>query len=109
MIRSLPLLWAAIAVLAGGYLLAGIHTGLPLRTDLLALLPREEHDAVLQHANETVTRNLSRRIVVLVGHPVRDIARAAAAELTRDLVAAGVLEPSGDAVSANRLKRLGQL
>jgi predicted exporter len=109
MIRSLPLLWAAIAVLAGGYLLAGIHTGLPLRTDLLALLPREERDPVLQHANETVTRNLSRRIVVVVGHPARDIARAAADELTRDLVATGVLQPSGDAVSANRLKRLGQL
>jgi predicted exporter len=108
MIRSLPLLWAAIAVLAGGYLLAGIHTGLPLRTDLLALLPREERDPVLQHANETVTRNLSRRIIVLVGHQVRDIARAAADELTRDLAASGVLEPSGD-VSADRLKRLGQL
>jgi predicted exporter len=109
MIRCLPLLWAAIAVLAGGYLLAGIHTGLPLRTDLLALLPREERDPVLQHANETVTRNLSRRIIVLVGHQARDTARAAADELTRDLVATGVLEPSGDAVSADRLKRLGKL
>ena len=109
MIRSLSLLWVAIVVLATGYLLAGIHTGLPLRTDLLALLPREERDPVLQHANETVTRNLSRRIVVLVGHHTRDIARAAADELTRDLVATGVVEPSGDAVSANRLKGIGQL
>jgi len=109
MIRCLPLLWVAIVVSAGGYLLAGIYTGLPLRTDLLALLPREERDPVLQHANETVTRNLSRRIVVLVGHHDRDMARAAADELTRDLVATGVLQPSSDAVSAKRLKRIGQL
>ena len=109
MTRSLPLLWLAIVVLAGGYLLARIHAGFPLRTDLLALLPREQRDPVLQLANETVTRNLSRRIVVLVGHRTRETARAAAGELTRDLVATGVLEPTGDTVSPERLKRIGQL
>jgi predicted exporter len=109
MIRWLSLVWVVIVALAGSYLLAHINAGFPLRTDLLALLPREERDPVLQLANETVTRNLSRRIVVLIGHRSRDSARAAADELTRDLLATGVLEPSGDAFSGKRLKRIGQL
>ena len=109
MIRWLSLVWVVIVALAGGYLLAHIHAGFPLRTDLLALLPREERDPVLQHVNETVTHNLSRRIVVLIGHRSRDAARAAADELMHDLLATGVLEPSGDALSGKQLKRIGQL
>ena len=109
MIRGLSLVWVVIVALAGCYLLAHIHAGFPLRTDLLALLPREERDPVLQHVNETVTHNLSRRIVVLIGHRSRDAARAAADELMHDLLATGVLEPSGDALSGKQLKRIGQL
>ena len=109
MMRGLSLLWAVIVALAGCYLLARMHSGFPLRTDLLALLPREERDPLLQRANETVTRNLSRRIIVLVGHHAREAARAAADELTRDLVATGLVQPTGDAFSGEKLKRIGQL
>jgi predicted exporter len=109
MMRGLSLLWALIVALAGCYLLARTHSGFPLRTDLLALLPREERDPLLQRANETVTRNLSRRIIILVGHPTRETARVAADELTRDLVATGLVQPTGDAFSGEKLKRIGQL
>jgi predicted exporter len=108
MMHKLALAWAALVVLSGGYLLVRMHAGLPLRTDLLALLPREDRDPVLQRANEIVTRNLSRRIVVLVGHRERATARAAAARLKVDLTATGML-PAEDAFSSERLKRIGQL
>ena len=108
MMRKLALTWAALVVLSGGYLLERTHAGLPLRTDLLALLPREERDPVLQHANETVMHNLSRRIIVLVGHRERATARAAAARLKADLTSTGMMAAE-DAFSPERLKRIGQL
>ena len=36
------LLWLARVLLASGYLALRLHDGLGFRTDLLALLPREE-------------------------------------------------------------------
>ena len=41
--------------------------GFPIRTDLLALLPREERDPVVQQANEAVSRSLGRRLLLAFG------------------------------------------
>ncbi len=109
MTRILALVWLAVVVLAGGYLAVRVHDGLPLRTDLLALLPREDQDPVLQRANDTVSRALARRVVVLVGHPSRDVARDAATQLTSDMMATGLVRPAIDALDGDRLKRLGTL
>jgi predicted exporter len=107
--RILALVWLAVVVLAVGYLVARIHDGLPLRTDLLALLPREDQDPTLQRANDAVSRALARRVVVLVGHPSAGEARRAATRLTEDLTATGLIDPAADGFDGDRLKRLGAL
>jgi len=107
--RISALVWLAVVVLAVGYLAVRVHDGLPLRTDLLALLPREDQDPVLQRANDAVSRALARRVVVLVGHPSPKEARAAAIRLTADMTATGLVDPVADAFDADRLKRLGTL
>ena len=109
MTRILALVWLAVVVLTVGYLVVRIHDGLPLRTDLLALLPREYQDPVLQRANDAVTRTLARRVVVLVGHPSPQEARDVAARLREDMAATGLLDPVTDSFDAEGLKRLGAL
>ena len=109
MTRLAALLWLLVVAVAGGYLGLRVHDGLSFRTDLLALLPREEQDPVLQRANEAVSRALGRRVVALVGHPDRAQARAAAQRLADDLAATGLIDTRGEGVDAERLKRLGAL
>ena len=109
MTRVLSLVWLALVVLAVVYLTVRIHDGLPLRTDLLALLPREEQDPTLQRANDAVSRALARRLVVLVGHSSAQDARAAAVRLTDDLMATGLMDAVAEGFDGERLKRLGSL
>ncbi|TWT13692.1 MMPL family transporter [Reyranella sp. CPCC 100927] len=83
--RVLALAWLAVVLAAGVHLALRLHHGLPLRTDLASLLPRDENDPALRRANEAVTRSLSRRVFVLVGHKDRDTARQAAVAITQSL------------------------
>jgi predicted exporter len=103
------LIWLGVVVLAGGYLAGRVTDGLRFRTDLMALLPREEQDPVLQHANDAVSGALARRVVVLVGHAGRAQARDAALRLASDLAGTGLVEPIEGELDANRMARLGSL
>jgi len=107
--RIAALLWLLVVLVAAAYLAGRVHDGLSFRTDLLALLPREEVDPVLQQANETVTRSLARRVVALVGHADRETARAAARRLTDDLSATGLIDAAGAGFDGDRMKRVGAL
>ncbi len=86
------LLWLGLVLLALGYLAVRVQDGLPLRTDLMALLPREEQDPVRQFANEAVSLAAARRVVLLVGNDDRRKARAAATRIADKLAANGVAE-----------------
>ncbi|WP_448207155.1 MMPL family transporter [Azospirillum sp. sgz302134] len=103
------LAWLVLVLLAGLYLGLRIQDGLGFRTDLLALLPREEQDPVLQRANEAVSRALGRRVIALVGDASRERARAAARALSADLKATGLVASAGEDIGADRLKALGAL
>ena len=103
------LLWLAVVLLACGYLGLRLHDGLGFRTDLLALLPREEQDPVLQRANDAVSKALGRRVLALVGHADRETARKAAATLGDALMATGQVERVGEGIDIDRMKRLGAL
>lgn len=107
--RLAALVWLALVLLAGLHLAHRIQDGLTFRTDLLALLPREEQDPVLQRANEAVSRALGRRVVALVGDPSRDRARAAALALSADLKATGLVSLAGDEIGTDRMKAMGAL
>ncbi|HEY1723647.1 MAG TPA: hypothetical protein VGG27_20555 [Magnetospirillaceae bacterium] len=109
MTRLFALLWLVAVVIAGGYLAYRVHEGLAFRTDLLALLPREEQNPVLQKADDAVTQALSRKLVLLVGDADRAEARAAATELTQRLQASGVAAITTSGFDPDHLRQMGQL
>ncbi|MBS0537578.1 MAG: hypothetical protein JSR47_02400 [Proteobacteria bacterium] len=76
----MALIWLVIVVSAGVWLVLLAQTGFPVQTDLLALLPREERDPVVQQANEAVSHSIGRRIFLAFGDADRSRARAAARE-----------------------------
>ncbi len=106
--RLAALLWLATVLAGAVYLAAHVRAGLPLKTDLMALLPREERDSPAQQARDGVTRALSRRVLVLVGGSSRTEARAAAARLSADLAATGLFDSARDS-GAEEFRKLGQL
>lgn len=107
--RLLALVWLVVVAAGCAYLGWRMQAGMPLRTDLLALLPREEQDPVLQRANDAVSRALGRRIVALVGDSDRANARAAAATLATDLSATGLVATLNEGMDPSRLRSLGAL
>lgn len=107
--RMAALVWLGVVIAAGVYLTLWFRHGLPLRTDLMALLPRESQDAQVQRATDAVTGALARRVVVLVGHASRAEAREAGRQLASGLIATGLLEPETGAPGAAQIKELGRL
>lgn len=107
--KFLASIWLVVVLLTGTYLASEVQRGLPLETDILALLPVEEQNPVVRKANEIVTANLSRRVVVVISHSDRNAARQAAQSLIRDMDATGLVEPIADQFSWDRMKRLGTL
>ena len=64
---TLAMAWLAIVIASAGYLTRLGFVGFPIRSDLLALLPQEERDPVLQKAKEAMSRTLGRRILLAFG------------------------------------------
>ena len=109
MSRIAALLWLAVVLTLGGHLAWRLHDGLNFRTDLMALLPREEQDPLLQKANDQVTEALSRQLLLLIGAPDRAVARAAAADATARLNASGLVRVDSANFDSDRLRRMGEL
>ncbi len=105
--RSLALLWLLLVLAAGLHVAMIAAGGLPLQTDIMALLPREERDPVVQTAKDRMTQALAGRAVVLVGHADRAVARAQAVALRQHLVTAGLVRPETDIPTAEAVRRLG--
>lgn len=106
--KILALVWLAVTAAAALHVALVLWQGLPLQTDLMALLPAEERDPALHAAKDKMANEVSQRVVILAGHRDRATARAAASTLRDGLVAAGVLDGSGDVPAAEALRRLGQ-
>ncbi|PWC35982.1 hypothetical protein [Azospirillum sp. TSO35-2] len=107
--RLPALLWLLVVLSGCAYLGWRVQAGLPLRTDLLALLPREEQDPTLQRANEAVSRALGRRVIALVGAADRGTARGAATTLAADLGATGLVAAVNEGMDPARLRAMGAL
>ncbi len=91
--RALALAWLAIVIAAGVWLALMAHTGFPIQTDLLALLPREERDPVVQQANEAVSHSIGRRIFLAFGDADRERARASAQQAVAAIEATRRADP----------------
>jgi predicted exporter len=105
--RLLAALWLVFVAIMGGVLVAQMRHGLPLSTDLLALLPQEERDPVLKTANEAISRALGRHVIVLVGHPERARARAAAQTMADALAATNLVDAIGSQATASQFRQIG--
>ncbi|RAU20819.1 hypothetical protein CU669_16225 [Paramagnetospirillum kuznetsovii] len=105
--RVLALIWLLVVLAALGYVAVQSVQGLRLETDILALLPREDQDPVLQSAKDRMAQNLAGRAVILVGHPSREVARAEALNLRRNLLRSGLIKPNTDIPDQDAIRRLG--
>lgn len=99
--RWLPWLWAAVVALV----LA--HNGalwwqqkLEPDTNILALLPAQERDAVLQHALAQMVGAAQQRVIVLLGAPQWDDAHRAAATYRKTLAPFQHLVSAAEAIGA---------
>lgn len=107
--RALAILWLAFIAVAAGYLTVPLHGGLNFRTDLLALLPHEEQDPLLQKGNDAVTTALSRQVIILIGDPDRENARTASATISRVMTESGLLKLTAGNFTKDRLQKIGEL
>ena len=96
-------IWLAIVVAAIAWLALVARAGFPIQTDLLALLPREERDPVVQQANEAVSRSIGRRVFPAFGNADRESARASARQ------AIDIIDKTGLVERATRLAALGAI
>ena len=109
MTRRAAWLWLGVVLFAAAYLGVRLSEGLQFRTDLLALLPRAQQDDRVQRIDDRVTAAVSRKLVVLVGQPDREQARAAAAGIAASLQAAGLAEFPVGGLDRAALTRIGAL
>jgi predicted exporter len=105
--KILALLWLVLVVAALGHVTAVALRGMPLETDIMALLPREEQDGAIQAAKDKMAETLAKRVVVMVGHSDRATARAAAQTLRGGLTEAGLVRPESDIPGPEAIRRLG--
>ncbi len=107
--RVLAAIWLLVVVLLGVNLAWRVHQGLVFRTDLMALLPRDEANPALQRVNDSVARSVSRRVAILVGQHDRDHARRDATMMANALAASSLVEIDSSSAELNRLAGLGAL
>jgi predicted exporter len=107
MTKPLAVLWLVVVLLAGVHVAWVAAHGLPLDSDLMSLLPQETQDPAVRLAKDRMTETMSRRLVVMVGHPQRETARTQAAALRRTLAAQGLIRPEHQIADADSIRRLG--
>src|SRR5688500_12413441 len=78
-------LWGACVLLALGALARAWARGPELETSVLAMLPRSEQDPALHELTQQLSGRASHTLVILVGHPEREQALAAAAHCEQAL------------------------
>ena len=106
--RFFAICWAIIVLGIVGWLGVKACDGIIFRTDLMALLPREEQDPALQKANDAVTKSLSQRVIIMVGSKNRDDARSASFAILEDLKQSDLVDLSGTDFSKDMLEQMGK-
>ncbi len=101
-----PALWLLVVLWAALYLGMRLQGGVPLQSDLLALLPRAEQDATAQRAEDRVTAAFSRRIVLLIGNRDRAASHAASRALVDALTRSGFATSITSTIDSETQRRL---
>jgi predicted exporter len=98
-------LWAAGVALLAALWLGKVAGRMQVETDLLAMLPEVERDAVIEQSVRTLSESIGRNVLFLAGAPDFDAARAAARQLAATLTQSGAFA----AVRLDADYRLGEL
>ncbi len=106
---ALAVVWLVLVAAAAIHVGLTVHRGLPLQTDFMALLPREDRDPTVQQAKDAMLEAISQRIVILVGHSDPAAARAAADSVEQALAGAGLITANRDIPDAEAMRRMGAL
>ncbi len=101
--------WGLVVVAACVILLFHFLKGVELETDMTALLPTEERDALDQRAKDQVTEILAKRIFILVGDDDRGNARAGGAALAKALEDSGTVTAVTYRIRSDSLKSMGAM
>jgi predicted exporter len=107
--HALAVAWLVVVVASAVYLTFLGMAGFPIRSDLLALVPQEEHDPVLQRAKDAVSRSVGRRILLAFGDTDRTTARSAARQVGRAVARTGLVDALEGASLEEAGRRLGAL
>src|ERR1039458_5909706 len=103
------LAWGLMVAAACVMLLFQFHKGVELQTDMTALLPTEERDALGQRAKDLVTGILAKRVFILVGDDDRSNAQAGGAALAKALEDSGMTTAVTYRIRQDSLKSLGAM
>ncbi|CAM3651995.1 Membrane protein [Pseudomonas reidholzensis] len=90
--RLLPRLFLALLVMVLAVAGWQWHGAAPLSGDLMALVPGDTQDPLVQRAEQRMQAPLNREVLVLVGHPQRQQAVAMAERLAGEWQASGLFE-----------------
>lgn len=107
--RRAAFLWFIVVVVATIYLALRIYAGIDLRSDLLALLPQDESDPAVEAAKNRISEVLGGRVVILIGHENRDVARAAGEDLYQKLHNSVVVSEVIYSTQNKELRELGKI
>ncbi len=108
MMRRLgAIVWILAILAAVAYLGVRLAAGVPLESNILALLPRQEHDASVQLASDRLADSLSRRFGFLVGSHSPEKAAAAARALVADLKQSGTVTAFNSTVDQDAQHKMG--
>lgn len=107
--KTVAFAWGLMVAAACVILALQSRRGFELQTDMTALLPVEERDALVQHAKERVTEILAKRVFVLIGAGDRDNARAGGAILAKALTDSGMTAAVTYRIRPGSLKALGAM
>src|SRR6185437_9299940 len=107
--QALALAWLVIVIASAVYLTFLGMAGFPLRSDLLALVPQEEHDPVLQRAKDAVSRSVGRRILLAFGDADRTAARSAAQQVGSAVARTGLVDALEGASLEEAGRKLGAI
>jgi predicted exporter len=109
--RSFAFLWILTLVLFAVFLGWRLSSGLELRTNLMALLPDEQRNPVVEETIKRASREASRQVIFLVGHEDEATARSGASQFstamskTKDFSKVASKSAGGDAEAFTRILR----
>jgi predicted exporter len=88
-LRARSALFLAVLALAAAIFAAALWRGIPLQTNVLAMLPATERDPVAEKVVAALSRAIGSRVIVLVSHAEETKAKAAAERFVAEAGAAG--------------------